>query len=387
MSTLQTRSFSAIVESIAAGMQGRINAFLNFAVGTWLRGLAEAYAGVSLWLQKLALDIQKLTRLATSQGDDIDSFIADFPLSGVTRLGAQAATGLVTFGRYTAGSATVVVPVGTQVKTGDGTQMFVVYADTTNPAYLASYTPAGAVLATGGYVMPPQVASVQAPVVAAVAGSAGNAAAGAISLVSSNAPGVDTVTNAAAFTNGIDVESDDAVKARFRLAVQARGGGTEAAIRSAVANLKVGMTCEVLQNQDLNGNTVPGLNSVIVDDGSGALSDDLLAAAQAAVNDVRAAGVRTGVYAAVQQQVDIIMQIATAPGYDHNVAIAQVVAAIGLAVNATDQGAGLPYFSLIPVALSIAGVTSVLSYSLNNGTAGIPGSAQTTIKVGEIEVS
>lgn len=400
MSTLQTKGFAQIVGSIAAGMQGRITSrFLNFALGSVLRGLAEAYAGVLLWVQKQNLDTAKLTRLATSYGPDVDSFIADFPLSGVARIGAQAATGLCTFGRVTAGPSTAYVPVGAIVQTSDGSQKFQVYADPTNGAYVASYQPPGSSVPTGGYAMPPQVGTVVAPVqsitigVTGAPGANGNVAAGSIANIASSTPGVSTVTNPAAFTNGSDQESDASVKYRFGLAVAGRGGGTVAAFLSAIANIKVGMTCQILSGQNLDGSANPGTVSVIVDDGSGAVSPTLLAAARAALIDngvgVRAAGIQVGVYPAVTLPISLVMQVTSLPGYQHPVVVAQVVAALGLYINGLGQGATVGYFALAGVAQRVAGVGEVIpsAYTLNGSTTDIIGTPQNTPKAASLTVS
>src|SRR4051794_8882880 len=98
MATLPTRSFNTIVSNISAGIQGRVSAFLTFAIGWVFRAIAESYAGVVLWLQGLTLEVAKLTRLATSYGADADSWIADWGI--MTRLQAQPATGLLTFSRF-----------------------------------------------------------------------------------------------------------------------------------------------------------------------------------------------------------------------------------------------------------------------------------------------
>ena len=52
------------------------------------------------------------------------------------------------------------------------------------------------------------MASLNVAIVANVAGNNGNIQPNAISLLSSAIPGVDTVTNTAALTGGIDAESD-----------------------------------------------------------------------------------------------------------------------------------------------------------------------------------
>ena len=398
MTALDTRSQSTIVGTIAAGIQSRLTSvFLSFAKGKVLRALAETYAGNSLWLQKENLQIVMLTRLATSYGSDIDTFVADFPLAGVKRLGAQAATGLCVFSRYSVGPTIGYVPVGGTVRTTDGTQTFQVYADPSNPAYVASYAnPDGS---SGAYAIAAQVASVTAPVRGVTNGTSGqpgsnsNVGAQTIGLISSTMPGVDTVTNPGAFTNGFDVEGDDSVKARFALAVAGRSGGTVPAYQSAIANLRVGLTCQVLQNQDLNGAADPGMVTVIVDDGSGNLSADLLKAAQAAIasdtTGVRAAGIRTGVYAATRQAINVTMQIATRPGYIHQNVVASVSAALALYINGLGQGANVAYFDLPAVAKGVPGVLEVdpNSYTLNGGTGDVLGTPQATPKANNLVIS
>ncbi len=392
MSTLATRSHATIVTSIAQGMQGRISRFLNFAIGSMLRVVAESYAGQALWLQFNALQIQMQSRLATSYGPDVDSFVQDWPC-GVTRFGATAGTTLCTFGRRTAGASPVYVPVGGQCKTADGTQVFQVYADPTNGAYVASYQPLGATAPTGGYVMPAQVGSVLVPVQAVTPGSAGNVAAGSISLLSSQMPGVDTVTNPAAVTNAADQESDASVKQRFALAVEGRSGGTTVSIQSAIANIKLGMTSVVLSGQNIDRSSNPGTVSVIVDDGSGAISSTLLAAAQTAVTDngvgARAAGIQAYAYAAVTAPIAIVMQITSLSGYVHQTVVAQVTAAIGLFVNGLGQNQTVSYFRVGAIAERVPGVGEIVpgTYTLNGGTADVPASPQTTPKLASAVVS
>ena len=372
-------------------MQGRVSSrFLNFALGSVFRALAEAVGGILLWFQAEALAIAKLTRLATSYGSDLDSFIADFPLSGVTRFGAQAATTIGTFSRYTSNAPAVYVPVGGQAKTGDGTQVFQVYADTTNSSFVASYG------LLGGYVIPAQVGSVQVPMISVTngvtgaPGANGNVAAGAISLISSTMAGVDTVTNVGDVANGFDSEADESVKARFALAVQGRGGGTTDSIRSAIANIKAGMTCVILENQTPDGTVAPGYLTVIVDDGSGNLSNALLTAARVATNATRAAGIQgSAVFAATKTSANVVMQLVVAPGYVRQVVVAQVAAALTSYINGLGQDVGLAYFNLPGVARSVAGVTEIVpgSYTLNGGTADLIGTPSTTIKTGSLVIA
>src|ERR1700683_3189957 len=128
MANLQTLDFSSIVENEVAAVQANSTQLLNLNVGSVLRAILEAIAGVILWLQGLVAYVLTLTRFATSQGSDADSWAADF---GFTRLAAVAATGNVTFTRFTTTSQSF-VPAGTTLQSADGTQSFTVNADTTN---------------------------------------------------------------------------------------------------------------------------------------------------------------------------------------------------------------------------------------------------------------
>src|SRR6266700_2654370 len=249
MPQLPTQSFNQIVTNTIAGIQGRTAKLINFSTGSTLRAIVEGFAGLFLWFQAMVLQVWQATRLSTSSGTDVDTFTADFmPViagsittalpSGSPRLGAQAASGQVTFSRFTAAATTCFIPVGATVQSTDGTQNFSVIADTTFATYSAG-PPAG-------YTLPSSVASIIVPVQDLVAGAAGNVAAGAISNMTSPITGIDTVNNVAAFTNGADFESDTALKARFAAYILglSRGDfyGLNASLLGAAVNVQFALT-------------------------------------------------------------------------------------------------------------------------------------------------
>lgn len=94
------------------------------------------------------------------------------------------------------------------------------------------------------------------------------------------------------------------------------------------------------------------------------------------------------------------MQIGTALGYDHNIVVAQVAAAIALNTNSLGLGNQLPWSILASWAYAIPGVTTV-SNILINGSTGDAATIQTfkltqdrtlkiqyaTVKAGLISVS
>ena len=270
------------------------------------------------------------------------------------------------------------IPVGTTVKTSDGTQIFTVYADTTNTAYSS---------VLGGYNMAAGTSSVTVPVAAQAAGANGNVNAGSISLIASPVSGVDTVTNPAAFTNGSNFETDTALKARFQLFIASLAEGTVAAIKYAVVALQTGMQVAVHENVTTTGSTQAGMVTVYIDDGSGSPPASLVALAATAVNSVRAAGIQTAVYGATPLPANITMTLTTAAGYTHQTVIAQVAAALGAAINARGLEVTLPYTLLSSVAYGVAGVTNVSGILLNSSTVDLIPSFGQTIKVGSLVIS
>mgnify|MGYP003345452043 CR=1 FL=1 len=233
---LPQKSFTQLVTEAVQAAQGYARVALDMSVGSVLRAVFEASAATVLWLQSLALLILATTRASTSNGSDLDSWMADYNL---TRLPAVGATGLVTFSRYTA-TAEAVVPVGTVLQTADGTQRYVVVADSAQAHFVTS---------RNAYVLPPFVSSLQAAIQAVEPGSAGNAVAGAISVIGQSLPGVDTVTNAAGLTNGADAEGDVAFRARFKNYLQSLSKATKGAVGYAITSYRDGLTYTLTENR------------------------------------------------------------------------------------------------------------------------------------------
>jgi uncharacterized phage protein gp47/JayE len=218
---LSLRSFNALVQSMAAAVEASATQLLDLAVGSTLRAVLEANASIGLWMQWLILRVLRTTRAATSDGADLDSWMADLTL---TRLPAVAATGTVTFSRFTPGLSAL-IPAGALIRTADGTQTFAVSADTARSSW--STTSNGYVVATG-------VASLDLPVTALTPGRAGNVQAGTISLLASAMPGIDSVSNLTTLQNGLDAESDNAFRNRFHNFIASRSRATPLAVGYAI---------------------------------------------------------------------------------------------------------------------------------------------------------
>lgn len=388
MPTLPTQSFQTIVQNIAAGVQGRANALINFAIGATLRAVAEGFAGVFMWFQGLVIQLLSAIRLSTSKGLDVDTFTADFmPIipgsqtallpGGSPRLGAQAASGLVQFSRFTAAPSTCFVPAASsvtaqgvitnagstpaaQVKTNDGNNtVFVVTVDTTNPYYSS---------VTGGYSLPAGVTQMNVPVVALVPGSAGNVVAGAIALITSPLQGIDQVTNLASFTNGADQESDNALKARFAAYILGLSRGDIYGLTASIEGADVTVQWTLTESFNLDGTHHAGYFFVVADDGSGAPDSNFLTTITNACNAVRPLTVQFGVFPPTVIEAIVSLQIQVAPGYDLNTLISQVEATIATNINGLGLGNTLEYGMIYSWAYSVPGVTNVTAVELNGLT-------------------
>lgn len=371
---LQLQTFTGLVSAAAAAVQGSAKQLIDLTVGSTLRALLEASASVGLWMQWLILLVLQMTRAATSAGADLDSWVADFRL---TRLPAAAATGSLTFSRFTPTNAAL-LPLGTQVKTADALLAFDVAQDATNAAWNATLN---------GYLIPAGQASVTVPVVAEMAGSSGNVQAATITLISAAIPGVDTVTNALAFTNGIDAESDAALRARFQNYINTRAEATEAAVGYAVSGVQQGLTWTVQENVTTAGIYQPGNFVVTVNDGTGNPSASVLTLVQTAVNSVRPVGSTFQVQGPAVVAANIALTVVEAPGYTH----AQAVAAAGAALTAAADtgGMGVPFYygQIYATCLALPSVQAIESVTLNGGTANLTVTAAQTVAAGMITVS
>lgn len=355
---LPLQNFTTLVQNMAAGVQGTSRSLVDLSVGSVLRAVLEASASIGLWLQWLILQALAMTRAATSSGTDLDSWMADFAL---VRLPASPSVGTVTFARYTTGQAAI-VPVGALVRTTDASQSFTVQADPGNSAWMAASTTYEA----GGYQISASNGSVDAPVMAVIAGSAGNVQAGAITQLATAIPGVDTVNNANATLSGLDPETDSDLRARFINYINSRSKATLVALASAIASVQQGLRWTVAENSNVDGSFNAGHFIVTVDDGSGTPSAQLLASVQQAVEVVRPIGSTYAVMPPVVVDVTVSLGLTVTPPARKPTAAAAVIAAVAAYVDALPIGAELPVSRVISLAHAAdTGVVSVTHVMIN----------------------
>lgn len=370
-----TKNFTTLVQDQVAAIQSGAKALVDLTVGSILRSIVEANASIQLWLQGLILQLLAITRAATSTGSDLDSWVGDF---GLTRTAAVAASGTVTFARFTPTNQAL-IPIGATVQTGDGSQKYTVTVDTTNGAYSAGQS---------GYVVGAGVTSLNVPVLAVTAGAAGNAQVGQVSTLNSPISGIDTVTNASTFTSGADAETDAALRTRFINYIASLSKATKSAIGNAITSLRAGLSYSFVENTTYAGATQYGYFYVVVDDGTGAPSGTLLTSVSNAIDAVRPVTSTFGVFAPVVQNASVVMTATIASGYDPVATKALITAALKTYINSLALGQSLTYSRLAQIAYDASpGVTNVTAVTLNGGTSDLAATVQQVVKWSSVTVN
>jgi uncharacterized phage protein gp47/JayE len=370
---LQLKGFSQLIQDMGAALQSSASSLIDVSVGSVVRALFEANASVVLWLQWLVLQVLSSTRASTSNGPDLDSWMLDF---GVTRLPAVPSTGIVRFSRFDSGiSATI--PAGTLAKTTDGSLSFSVSEDQTISTWQSNVS---------AYVLPSGVVSVDLPVVCMASGSVGNVLAGTITVIATSLPGVDQVNNAAPLSDGADAESDQAFRNRFHSYLASRSRATLAAVESAVANVQQGLNFLIEENTAPGGTYRAGSFLVIIDDGSGYPSSDLLSTIATAVDTVRPIGTVFAILPPQVLTVNVSLTAALTSSATTSI-VPSIQNYITLYLNSLPIGASA---SLTRVAqnayLAGAGIRNITGIQLNGLSSDVAAPPRTVVKCGQVVV-
>ena len=371
---LQLLNFSTLVSNMAAAVQGACSQLIDLTVGSVLRVLLEANASIALWMQWLIVLVLQTTRAATSSGASLDSWVADF---GLSRLSAIAASGTVTFARGSALQAAT-IPAGALVRSGDGSQTFVVALNASLAAWNSS---------ANAYIVPSGVISVDLPVTAQLLGTGGNVMAGTISLLATTIPGIDTVNNAAAFSGGADAETDAALRLRFSLFLDTRSRATSLAIQNAIISVQQGMRFTIGELLDPSGAARPGFFTLTIDDGSGDPPASLLNAVALAVEAVGPLGTQFAVVAPIQVPASVSIELMLTAGAPATVVYANVQGAVTSWINAQQIGAALPLARLVQVTFDAdPAVTNVGTITINGVAADLVPPLTGLVRVSSISV-
>jgi uncharacterized phage protein gp47/JayE len=364
---LSLQSFNQMLQNSAAAAQGACAQLLDLTVGSVIRSLLEADASLGLWMQWLILQVLATTRLATSSGADVDSFVGDYTL---TRLPGVAATGAVTLSRFSATGTALVMP-GALVTTSDLTQNFVVITDTTN-AYWNT--------ALGGYLIPSGTSSITVPVQAATVGVGGNVQPGTITLLGTGIPGVDTVSNALAFSNGADAESDAQLKLRFSNYIASLAKATLLAIAYAISQVQQGLSWYINENYPSVGHF-----TVTIDDGSGNPPASLLSLIYAAIDAVRPIGSTFSVIGPTVTVINITATIVAAANINQPSLFGPIITALDDYLDTLPIGTDISFTRIITVIYgSVSGIANVTNLLINGSASDIAIGPSGVAKAGSV---
>lgn len=198
---------------------------------------------------------------------------------GLSRKPALAASGSLTFSRQTALAYDLTIPAGTVASTqGDAPLRF---ATTQASVLKAGYT------------------SVSVPAAALAPGAGSNAAAGTVCVLVTPPPGIESVSNTAPFSGGVDAESDDLLRTRLLQSYAQVSNGTNPEFYRAFALQFDGVqSVGVVPQED-----GPGTLSLYLAARGGAPDEALLTEIQNEINKIREITVTVTVKAAAQKTV------------------------------------------------------------------------------------
>ena len=356
MPQLPLKTFTSLVETQKAALQASNPQFTDLSPGSPLLSLIEANSGVALFMQYLVYQALLNTRMVTSSGTDLDTFGAQF-LFG--RYPATAATGMVLFNRFVALNQAK-VPVNTLLRTGDGALTFQVIPDTNNTLYSS---------AQNAYIVPVGTTQFATLVQCVIPGAIGNIQPNTLTKIASTLVGISTVTNPAAFLNGVDAESDASFRTRFQSYINSRSRGTLLAIKDAILNTQPGLTYTIQENVAADGSPLPGNLLIYYDDGTGAPPTGLTNLLQQNVDSVRAAGISFSLAPANPIIVSIFLSTTFAPGFNKTTLVGNLAIAIENYLNSIPVGQPVIYTKLYQIIYENAPGLIEASNLLINGRA------------------
>lgn len=371
---LPIRTDKELLSSQVTAMQSAAGSILDFSVGSDYRAIIESNMGNSLWLQALISSLLSVTRLLTCSGVDVDTFVGDF---GLKRRPGTSSFGLATFSRNTTGTV-VYIPVGTKVLSRVNGITYSVQKDTTNTNWDIVHE---------SYVLNLSIYAIDVPIKADSVGVITNCLANQITTISGVLPGVDAVTNAQPFVNGTNQQSDQSLKDEFILYLASLSRAVKQAIQYAVSIVPGVVRYKVVENKTILGATQLGFFYVVIDDGSGAASSDLLGNVSVSVEAYRGLTIQYAVYDPVPFPISITAHVFNENLNDETEIHDKVVAALENYITAQKFDALFAY-SRVPSIIYGADnrITDVTSYTLNGGILDIQLTGREIMTVGTINI-
>ena len=347
MAGLPTRTQQQFVDAQTASWAAYLGFEPAFQKGDPFLALIEGAASQATFLMALIQIVNALARAQTSKGADLDTFYQQFSFY---RLPATTASGPATFSKFTPATSVVLIPSGTIIQTPGGAIQYQVIADTNQPAWNASLN---------AYVLAVGQSSVTATVQALQAGAAYNVTAGQLSQIATALPGIDSVTNGANISNGINAEGDTSYSARFVNYLNSLSKGTQGAISSALQGVAQNISFVLLDNTNTSGGFAPGQFTAVVDDGSGSPPSSFITLCTTAVAAVRGFTIQANIVAVTPVAPTVNIVVRSDGTLPTPTLEANVQAAILAYINSLGIGQTVYVSGIIDAATAVAGVVSV----------------------------
>ncbi len=370
------RTLADVVEALQDSLRSRISDKLDLSERTVLGNVVQIFA--DHLVQAEGLLSESYSAFDPDAASD-DRLVALALLTGVPRRGAT--TGLVT--------VTLNLDASQSYAAGD------LVAHVTNEAD-NRWTNRDAVVSTtaGAY---------SAVFESESTGAGAIAPAGTLTIIAEPIAGWNTVTNAAAATPGTDIEAIEDLRLRRELAVSAGGSRTRNAIRAKLVNVEGVLSVEVFENTtnvvDANGIPPHALRAVVWDGSPAAADDNDLAQA---IYDHKAEGIssdggETGiaqdevlgpVVVAFARALTSSLVVATEIESEDGVSADDVAEAI-VAAMPTRVGEPVVYNRLAKAVFDVVGVDDWVTFTINGGTADLPGLISTIylLDAGDVTVT
>lgn len=293
------KTFKEFYDSCLIELQSQRPDLTDAEAGSLVDIICGVIANAASEVSQIVTDEFKKTFFSTADGpevtgnrDYLQELAVDHFGEEFSRPAAVKATGTITFSRPNASHGNCTIPIGTVVKTVQSATGSSVRFETVAQVIMTGTT-------------------INASVRAIVAGVEGNAQPSTVTQVESTLTDTTiTVNNSAAFTGGKAQETDAEYRETIRLLLESLKGGTKAAIQAkalTVGGVELATATELIQyvkEWNIIGGVTVGAYfglpraKLYIADANGTASAALIADVKAAVEEVRAAGVKVEVIAA-----------------------------------------------------------------------------------------
>lgn len=368
----QIKDFASITASIINWMRASTSRITDFNVGSVARTLVEAPAAeMDELYQQMFIGLKEAIPVSVYNSFNFEKLEA-VPASGLVRVS------------ITGSPIQTILASGTTFKADGNPVQYVATNDVTIPA--------GSTFA-------------DVPVVAAVAGAAGNIAAGLSFTLTPEPEGFVSAVNMSPFASGVDEETDEGRKLRFNAFIESLNRGTVAALRYGLSTTvlvdSMGsetervVTSSVVEPWLTDPNEPISLVRCYIHNGVGSTSGELVDRARQIVygyNDAngnpvpgwKAAGVRVEVFAATEQAVNVSAALTAAPGYDKPSLVTSAQQALFAYLIALPIGRTAIRSEMIAIVMNIEGVENfVVTLPVGDVTA----SASTKLMPGALNIT